>query len=328
VLQHLARTVEVEWDSLPQKKWEALLSNAPYAAYQQSYAFGEAVCAFGGGVHRARIRTDGRDVGLAQIHMRTFFNVFTLATIMRGPVWVDEALTPEIKIAAYRQLRETFPVIGPHLLLVMPEDANDQIEKAAGLRRIISSYHTALIGLTKDEETLRAAMSQKWRNRLRAAEKQNIRVTTIGRRPNQYEWLLAHERDQRKRNRYMAMSTNFVAAFQKTAGKHSLLMMQAEHEKERIGGVMFLLHGANATYHIGWTSDQGKSLNANNLLLWEAMRRLKENGVRTLDLGGVDTNKTPGLARFKLGAGGELYSQCGTYCFEPDMFGFVKKLFR
>lgn len=328
MLQQMARTVEVEWDSLSLKKWEALLSNASYAAYQQSYAFGEAVCAFGGGIHRARIRADGRDVGLAQVHLRTFFNVFTLATIMRGPVWVDEALTPEIKIAAYRQLRETLPVIGPHLLLVMPEGSDDQVEKAAGLRRVVSSYHTALIDLSQDEDALRAAMSQKWRNRLRTAEKQNIRISTIGRRPNQYEWLLAHERAQRKRNRYMAMSTNFVAAFQKSAGKHSLFVLQAEHEKERVGGLMFLVHGASATYHIGWTSDAGKSLNANNLLLWEAMLRLKENGVRTLDLGGLDTNYTPGLARFKLGAGGAVHSQCGTYCFEPEMFGFFKKLFR
>ena len=328
MLQQLARTVEIEWDSLPQKKWEALLGSAPYAAYQQSYAFGEAVCAFGGGVHRALIRADDRDVGLAQIHLRSFFSVFTLATMMRGPVWVDEALTPEIKIAAYQQLRETLPFIGPNLLLVMPEGSDDQIEKAVGLRRVVSSYHTALIDLSQDEEALLAAMSQKWRNRLRAAEKQTIRISTIGRRPNQYEWLLAHEREQRKRNRYMAMSTNFVSAFQKSAGKHSLLMLQAEHDGERVGGLMFLMHGASATYHIGWTSDEGKSLNVNNLLLWEAMRRLKESGVRTLDLGGLDTNYTPGLARFKLSAGGKLHSQCGTYCFEPDMFGFFKKLFR
>lgn len=328
MLQQMTRTVEVEWDSLSQKKWGALLSAAPCAAYQQSYAFGEAVRAFGGGICRAHFHADGADVGVAQIHLRSFFNVFTLATVMRGPVWAREDIAPELKTAAYREIRESLPVIGPHLLLIMPEDSDDSAEKAARLRRVVSSYHTALIDLHQDEEALRAAMSQKWRNRLRAAEKQNIRISTIGRRPNQYEWLLAHEREQRKRNRYMAMSTDFVSVFQKNAGKHSLLMLQAEHEKERIGGLMFLRHGANATYHIGWTSDAGKSLNVNNLMLWEAMRRLKEDGVHTLDLGGIDTNYTPGLARFKLGAGGRLHSQCGTYCFEPEMFGFVRKLFR
>ncbi len=219
-------------------------------------------------------------------------------------------------------------MIGPHLLLIMPEGSDDNAEKAARLRRVVSSYHTALIDLYQDEETLRAAMSQKWRNRLRAAEKQNIRSQQLAGVQTSMSgcWLMSA--NSANAIAIWPCQTDFVSVFQKNAGKHSLLMLQAEHEKERIGGLMFLRHSANATYHIGWTSDAGKSLNVNNLLLWEAMRRSKEDGVHTLDLGGIDTNYTPGLAHFKLGAGAQLHSQCGTYCFEPEMFGFVRKLFR
>jgi len=317
VLQKIARTVDIDWNALPQKKWGALLERAPYSALQQHYAFGEAVRHFGGDAHRARIRADGRDIGLAQVHVRHFTELFSLATIMRGPVWLDPALAPETKASAYKELRRTLPIDGWRLTLVMPESAEDQAEKQAGLKRIISGYHTVLIDLQADEDALRGAMNQKWRNRLRAAEKANLRITTIGRRPHQYDWLLKSEQAQRKRARYGAMSTAFVPVFQELGGKQSLFMLQAEHDGERVGGVLFLRHGAAATYHIGWTSELGKSLNANNLLLWQAMRELKQKGVRMLDLGGLDTDHGPGLARFKLGAGGALHSQCGTYCFEP-----------
>jgi hypothetical protein len=40
---------------------------------------------------------------------------------------------------------------------------------------------------------------------------------------------------------------------------------------------------------------------------------LKERGVRRVDLGTVDTDQSPGLARFKLGAGGVPLTLAGTY---------------
>jgi lipid II:glycine glycyltransferase (peptidoglycan interpeptide bridge formation enzyme) len=40
---------------------------------------------------------------------------------------------------------------------------------------------------------------------------------------------------------------------------------------------------------------------------------LAERGVQQLDLGGVNTQSNPGLARFKLGAGGRVVTWAGTY---------------
>ena len=41
--------------------------------------------------------------------------------------------------------------------------------------------------------------------------------------------------------------------------------------------------------------------------------RLIEDGVRWLDLGGVATDRSPGIARFKLGMGGEVAILPGTF---------------
>jgi lipid II:glycine glycyltransferase (peptidoglycan interpeptide bridge formation enzyme) len=69
-----------------------------------------------------------------------------------------------------------------------------------------------------------------------------------------------------------------------------------------------------ATYHIGWANDAGRELNAHNLLLWRAMQGLRERGIASVDLGGVNTHALPGISRFKLGTGGAVRTLAGTYC--------------
>ena len=50
-----------------------------------------------------------------------------------------------------------------------------------------------------------------------------------------------------------------------------------------------------------------------NVLLWDALQALKERGVRKLDLGGVNTQRSAGIARFKIGTGGAVVSLSGSY---------------
>ena len=77
--------------------------------------------------------------------------------------------------------------------------------------------------------------------------------------------------------------------------------------------MMFLIHGEAATYQVGWTSDQGRELNAHHLILWRAVEELRERGVRVLDLGGVNTIRSAGVARFKMRTGGKVLTLAGTY---------------
>jgi lipid II:glycine glycyltransferase (peptidoglycan interpeptide bridge formation enzyme) len=43
------------------------------------------------------------------------------------------------------------------------------------------------------------------------------------------------------------------------------------------------------------------------------MLELQSRGVRRLDLGGVNTVRSAGLARFKIGTGGQVLQLAGTY---------------
>ena len=80
---------------------------------------------------------------------------------------------------------------------------------------------------------------------------------------------------------------------------------------------LFLRHGAGATYRLGATTPAGRQLRAHQGLLWQAMLTLKAAGCARLDLGQVDTVTSPGLARFKLGTGGTIRIQPGSYLLLP-----------
>lgn len=71
-------------------------------------------------------------------------------------------------------------------------------------------------------------------------------------------------------------------------------------------GMAFVVHGQSATYHLGWASQASKAVGVHGLMLMRAAEALRAEGVRWLDLGSVDTEAAPGLARFKLGTGAEL----------------------
>jgi lipid II:glycine glycyltransferase (peptidoglycan interpeptide bridge formation enzyme) len=43
------------------------------------------------------------------------------------------------------------------------------------------------------------------------------------------------------------------------------------------------------------------------------MTELSARGVRVLDLGGVNTGRSAGLARFKIGTGGQVHRLAGTF---------------
>jgi lipid II:glycine glycyltransferase (peptidoglycan interpeptide bridge formation enzyme) len=77
--------------------------------------------------------------------------------------------------------------------------------------------------------------------------------------------------------------------------------------------MMFLRHGDAATYHVGWSDAAQRLPGAHNLLLWQAMLQLRQAGVRRIDLGGVNTGRSAGVARFKIGTGGDVEVLAGTY---------------
>jgi len=304
--------MEIRWNDTPRRAWDDAMR---HAAWQQGWAYGAALASPGWPVHRARIVEEGETVGHAQFSGRRLLKFAHVATCTRGPVWSAD-VGEDARREAYRLLRETIPLPKPRGIFFTPDAADEGAPlRAARFHQVMSPYSTAMLDLTQHDDALMARMRGKWRNRLRRAEDAAIEVTVKMARRGSYDWLLREEEAQQRARRYRALPPALVPVWQEQAGRAGdVTIATATRGGERLGAMLFLLHGAGALYHIGMTTDAGRAVNAHGLTLWRAVQALRKRGIETLDLGGVDTVDNPGIARFKLGSGATVRTLCGTWC--------------
>ena len=267
-------------------------------------------------VERAVFWDEGRLLGVAQFMCRRFLGYLSVASCTRGPVWHPD-VTAAQRAQAYRMIKRSLPLHPFRVMLISPDETAEQLapETLKGFSRVMTGYATAYLDLSLPLEVLKSNLDGKWRNRLNkvlAHEKLQVHAVPSLKRCT---WLLGKEADQREARRFHGLPTDFVPAYidKSTSSRDAFVMVYAELGKETVAGMLFLIHGQVASYHMGWASEEGRTLNAHNALLWKAMAHLKAEGVSRLDLGGVNTHDLPGISRFKLGAGGQVVTLAGTY---------------
>jgi lipid II:glycine glycyltransferase (peptidoglycan interpeptide bridge formation enzyme) len=227
-------------------------------------------------VLRARINQDGETVAQAQFIVRRFGRFASVALCSRGPIW-RKSLSSIEQTQVYQALKRTLPLSGLRVMLVTPEQPVGEPNGLPAIRRVVTGMSTVLL--------------------------------------NQFQWLLEAEIAQRQDRGLDGLPPAFVQRYTltRTPAASTLLTLRADAGRERVAAMMFLLHGASATYHIGWTSEAGRDAHAHNLILWKAIEELKARGIQQLDLGGVNTIRSAGVARFKLRTGGKLVTLAGSY---------------
>ncbi len=72
-------------------------------------------------------------------------------------------------------------------------------------------------------------------------------------------------------------------------------------------------HGDTATYLIGITNNEGRELQVNYALLWQAILDAKKNGCMWFDIGGLDATTPKGIAHFKKGVQSDPYYLIGEW---------------
>ena len=295
---------------IDRKTWDALIAGRP-SALQQDWCYGAAIEAIGGKVLRVLVEDEAGPVALAQFTTRRVGMIVSMALCARGPVWLRDVEAGERK-QIYALLKRSLGLKRPRAVLFSVDDVIDP--GVRGMTRVMTGYSTVYLDLEQDLDALRSGLAGKWRNRLVAAEKSDLKITQNSTKLAQYRWLLDTEEGQRARRGYQATPAQLVPEFLEAKDdRESALILRADEGRSKHGAMMLLIHGAAATYHIGWASDDGRRLGAHNLILWHAVEALKARGVKRLDLGGINTVTGAGIARFKIGTGGEVTTLAGTY---------------
>jgi hypothetical protein len=257
-------------------------------------------------VHRAVLRDrSGRARACLQLAERGLLGPLGAGFLLRGPVWLDRAAREDHEPTAIAAIQAR---LGRRILVWAPEAAPLHVR-----RPVMTGYSTSWLDLASDAETLRGGLATDWRNRLRQAESNRI-VAREARQPEAIAWLLDRNEAYRREVGYRGPTRAFLgrlAVAAQAAGE--LLPLLAFERAEPVAGIMLVRHGCSATYEVGYVSPRGRELRATHLLLWRAIEALRRDRVRWLDLGGIATDRSPGIARFKLGLGGAVATLPGTF---------------
>lgn len=311
-----ATDLTLAWDDLKPRDWARLQGDGTPSVLEQAHGYGEAIAASSRyRVRRAAIRRGREVIALAQVFRRDF-GPLHLVRQMRGPhfaVPVDAAT----HAACFGLLARQFSWMGGEAHFWMPELEDGPAARAlmAGLakRPMVTGYASIWLDLTQDEAALRGDHDRQFRRSLARAEAARLKID-IGHGGGNLDWLLTEHDAHRRRRRLVAPSgglARIIAGALPNA--RDTLVVQAATGSTPIAGMMFLRHGRAATYYIGVTTPAGRRAHAHHLLMWRAVLALREQGVAWLDLGGLNTDTMPGVAAFKLGLGGRLFTLAGTF---------------
>lgn len=275
-----------------------MAEQAPAIPLPQSALFADAMQAEGREVTWHRLSS-----GPVLVLRRQLMGLGALGVVSRGAV----AMASPPELAALRAS------LGLRHLLVSPETrAGADPLARAGFLPVAGSAQVAMLDLSGGPEAWLGRMHQKWRNRLRHGQKQRLVTERHRFCPDAGHWLFDADRVQQRTRRYRNIPHGLVADMARQTPGAGMLYL-ARHDRSPVAAMLFLRHGAMASYQIGWTNAQGQAASAHNLLLWTAMQDLAGRGHQMLDLGLLSPRKTPGIDRFKLGAGAVAQTMGGTW---------------
>lgn len=315
--------IEIRWDGAARRNWRTLTARAHRCAFEQGWCYGAAMAARPGTTVRRAVLCDrGGPVAVVQAFARRFGGAVTVVQILRGPVWLRGETTADEKVAILRRIRSTIRRGPRELIFWTPELTGrpgltdrqevDGLMRDFGRRRVVTGYGSAILDLARPEQELRAGLHVKWRNALTRAESGDLATGRI-RDAGGIDWLLRHYDELRRRRRFGGPTAATLRRIAADAQRDDLLMLRASIGGEPVAATMFVRHGGGASYTVGWTGAEGRRRYAGTLLLWRGILELRARDVSWLDLGGIDTRRAPGIARFKLGTGGVPYTLAGTY---------------
>lgn len=279
----------------------------------QSPQFAAALCAMGRRAEVLTLRAGAQRVGSVALIARRVPGLGHVRFTSRGPVWAPGATLRlrQQAIACLRRERVILANAGP---------GDEALFATMGFVRVAHAATVAELDLTTPGGW-RGAARGSWRRALTHAERRAAAVgIDLVTRPFDpggvdADTLQICARQARRRG-YRDLPPAFTLAFAR-ANPTAAQIFIARLRGDPIAAVVVLRHHGAATYHLGWTSDAGRRLEAHRLLLARAADWLVERGKTRFDLGTIDTVTTPGLARFKLGMGAGAVHLGGTWLRRP-----------
>jgi peptidoglycan pentaglycine glycine transferase (the first glycine) len=313
--------------------WDEFVARSPQATWLQTTAWARVKRPNGWSAVRAALDYDDRGtrhaIG-AQILVRRVRGLpWGLGYVPRGPVGMpdDPAAAGRALVAFGTRLREVARANGLADIRIEPEFPADRgVEdalRAAGWReaRRIQWNRTRIVDLTLPEDALWADLRSKWRQYVRKAARQHVRVVRAG-EERLRDFHRVYVDGAERAGMFARTQATFELLWRELAprGMAHLFIAELEETGEPLATLLLTSAGKRAFEMYGGTTVRGEELRANYMLKWETMIACRNAGFREYDLWGLPH---AGIAQFKGGFGGRELTFVGAWSLATHGIGHL-----
>jgi lipid II:glycine glycyltransferase (peptidoglycan interpeptide bridge formation enzyme) len=308
----------LSWSTATRSEWDKLFADVDRSNLLQSWAYGEAKrVTQGWQVQRQVICLGGRPLALVQVLDRSVLGARVLR-INRGPLWLGRPDDLHQVAGVFDFLRRQAGLWRARLLLIAPELPSGPpydvlLREARFLRRRVPAFRSVRVDLELALPKLWRNLRKNWREQVLNSERAGVTVSSeYGDEP--FDWLMSRHDKLMAERGFMSVSVDFVRAMRPALrAPKEFEILRASAGGAWVAGLLVFRHGSCATALVGWNGPEGRKLNANNSVYWQAMRRASEQGCRWIDFNHIDDHGLPGIANWKRGLGGAEYTLAGEY---------------
>lgn len=327
----LAIGASARWQvrALPFEQWKNYWQCCSKATLLQSWQYGAAKEEAEGWKAQRFLISDEVDqpVALAQMLTRGVPILGGIARLNRGPLLlIDPSGDVElsVRLAALQLLLREARRQRWWMVQAAPElpDTNGArlgmgilgFKKLPGV-----AWASGRLALDADERTLLMNLKGKWRNCLRKGEKLGVTVTHHECEGKELDLLIRGYAALQQSKGFDGLSERLLRSLARQLGANWQFGLFIAREfgaspgGEPLGTLVTIRHGDTATYVIGSTNDKGRHMQANSVLLWQAILHAKHTGCAWFDIGGLSSATPKGIAEFKLGLNARPYALVGEW---------------
>jgi lipid II:glycine glycyltransferase (peptidoglycan interpeptide bridge formation enzyme) len=309
-------------------EWDYFISQCRYKSLPQSWEYGSAKFDSEGWMPIRLIVRDeaNKPLTIIQVLIKKIRFVGGVARINKGPLVISNELRNNDKVifhslkalTKYLKIRKIWLIqLAP---LLQPDDESENILNKLGFRRRPNTpADSGLISLQGTEQELMMSFNGKWRNLLRKGQKLGVKVKHSNKDTIFFNTLLKDYKLQQKQKSFTGTSDAMLKALkdnQSTNFKFDMFIAYIDdfnNKNNILGSLISIQYYDFSEYLIGISSNKGRKMQANSVLLWHALLETKKNNGMWFDIGGLNKTTPKGIETFKKGMNPELYFLIGEW---------------
>lgn len=295
------------------KVWEEFLSQHPEANFLQSWNWGQFHETLNHKIYRSGFLEEDTLVGVMLSVVENAKRGKYL-TVPGGPIidWKNKKLvtqfTEEIKKIA-KEEGCVFIRVRPQL---KSDDFSKNLFKELGFKNAPMHLHaelTSQLDINPTEEELLANMRKATRYEIKKAKNLGIKIETTSDTKTIQEFYDL-QLQTAKRQKFVPFSFKFLSEqFKIFLENNQAILYSAKFENKLLAQAFIIFYGAEAAYHYGASTGDGRKYPGAYLIQWEAIKEAKRRGMTRYNFWGVspegdNDHRFSGLSLFKRGFGG------------------------